>query len=248
MSGGPLLYAETSLFGRLVAANTGAWRAYVDHRFVRELGAGTLPEAAFRHYLVQDYLFLIHFARAWGLAVFKARALDDMRAAAAQLVAVLDEELKLHVAFCAEWGLAPDEIENAEEDTATLAYSRYVLERGAAGDLLDLHVALAPCIVGYGEIGRRLAGGAGGGRQANPYRAWIETYGGADYQAVARDAVAALERLAAAAGVGPDSPRLSALARTFGEAARLEAAFWEMGLADARAPLAKQVPVPIVRP
>lgn len=33
-----------------------------------ELGDGTLPDAAFRMYLVQDYLFLIQFARAYALA------------------------------------------------------------------------------------------------------------------------------------------------------------------------------------
>ena len=32
----------------------------------------------------------------------------------------------------------------------------FVLERGMAGDLLDLHVALAPCIVGYAEIAAEL--------------------------------------------------------------------------------------------
>ena len=37
---------------------------YTGHAFVRQLAAGTLPERCFRHYLIQDYLFLIHFARA----------------------------------------------------------------------------------------------------------------------------------------------------------------------------------------
>ncbi len=45
----------------------------------------------------------------------------------------------------------------ATEAGATVAYTRFVLERGLAGDLLDLLTALAPCIVGYAEIGRELA-------------------------------------------------------------------------------------------
>ena len=64
-------------------------------------------------------------------------------------------------------------------------------ERGLAGALLDLHVALAPCVIGYGEIGVRLAA----------------------------------SRLAPA--------RFDGLARTFGQAARLKAAFWDMGLTPA---------------
>jgi hypothetical protein len=39
---------------------------------------GTLTEPAFRHYLVQDYLFfLIEFARAYALAVYKSLQLAD---------------------------------------------------------------------------------------------------------------------------------------------------------------------------
>ena len=52
------------LFDQLKANCTHDWAAYVEHDFVRQLGAGTLPEAAFRQYLIQDYLFLIQFARA----------------------------------------------------------------------------------------------------------------------------------------------------------------------------------------
>ena len=52
-----------TIFSRLKAAAADDWAGYVDHEFVRQLGDGTLPEAAFRMYLVQDYLFLIQFAR-----------------------------------------------------------------------------------------------------------------------------------------------------------------------------------------
>ena len=71
-----------ALFGELRDAVATDWAAYTGHPFVRRLADGTLPEAAFRHYLGQDYLFLIHFARAYGLAVYKSTDLDEMRAAA----------------------------------------------------------------------------------------------------------------------------------------------------------------------
>lgn len=36
------------------------------------------------------------------------------------------------------------------------AYSRYILDVANTGDLLDLQVATAPCLLGYGEFGARL--------------------------------------------------------------------------------------------
>ena len=53
-----------SLFERLKATCVEDWKRYTHHDFVADAD-GTLPEAAFRHYLIQDYLFLIQFARAY---------------------------------------------------------------------------------------------------------------------------------------------------------------------------------------
>src|SRR5207302_308632 len=72
------------LFARLRAASGAIWPAYTRHDFVLRLAQGDLPEAAFRRYLVQDYLFLLHFARAWGLAIYKSETLAEMRRAQAQ--------------------------------------------------------------------------------------------------------------------------------------------------------------------
>ena len=61
-----------SFFERLKTAASAEWRAYTEHPFTEGLADGSLPEAAFRHYLVQDYLFLIEFARAYALSVYKS--------------------------------------------------------------------------------------------------------------------------------------------------------------------------------
>ncbi|WP_372400018.1 thiaminase II [Azospirillum sp. HJ39] len=214
------------LFDRLVAGARPDWAAYVDHAFVRGMGDGTLPQACFRHYLVQDYLFLIHFARAYALAIYKGRDLREMRSALGGLKAILDVEMDLHVGLCAGWGLPAAELEQAAEAKATMAYTRYVLETGLRGDLLDLHVALSPCVIGYAEIGRRLAALPGALDEGNPYRVWIAEYSGDAYQEVARSARENLDRLAAD---GMTAARFPRLLTVFRQACRLEADFWEMG-------------------
>ena len=211
------------LFDRLKKAVAADWQAYIDHPFVKAVGDGSLPEACFRHYLEQDYLFLVHFARAYALAAFKGESLADIRHGAEIALAIADTEMRLHVAFCKGWGLEEADMAALPEAPATMAYTRYVLERGLAGDLLDLHVALAPCIVGYAEIGRSLAESARG----NPYGAWIEMYAGREYQETAAAAIAQLDDLFARRG-GP--ARLPGLERIFGDATRLEIDFWQMGL------------------
>lgn len=76
------------LYGRLRQLAAADWQHYVAHPFVRQLAEGTLAESAFRRYLTQDYLFLIHFARSYALLVSKLRTLPEMRAALALLETV----------------------------------------------------------------------------------------------------------------------------------------------------------------
>jgi thiaminase/transcriptional activator TenA len=202
------------------------WQAYCQHEFVQGLGSGALPAAAFRHYLQQDYLFLLHFARAFALAAYKSRDLADLRRGAEGLKAILDVELDLHIAYCSEWGISAAELAALPEARATMAYTRYVLDAGSRGDVLDLHVALAPCMLGYAEIATWLQAQPFTVTDGNPYASWIAMYAGEEFQQAARAEREWLdERLA-----GIDARRFKELVTIFREATRLEADFWQMGL------------------
>ena len=213
-------------FERLKEACSTEWRAYREHDFVRQLGAGTLPMEAFQHYLKQDYLFLVHFGRAWGLAVYKSRDIAQLRQSLDSLKAIIDVELDLHVKFCTEWGITEAELGRLDESRATLAYTRYVLETGHRGDILDLHVALAPCIVGYAEIGKWLVDQRATVRMGNPYGAWLDMYTSREFQHAAQAEVDWINTQME----GISERRFHELARIFSEATRLEADFWQMGL------------------
>lgn len=217
-----------STFGKWRAAAGETWPAYTRHAFVEGMRDGSLPRAAFLHYLVQDYIFLIHFSRAWALAVTKADTIEEMRHCAATVNALIDEEMKLHIGICAEAGISEAKLAKAEERTENLAYTRYVLDAGHSGDFLDLLAALAPCVMGYGEIGARLKSEAGD----TPYQDWIDTYAGDDYQSVCHAVGALLDgAITRRLGDTPEtSPRWSTLQERFHVATRLEVGFWDMGL------------------
>ncbi|MBM7501340.1 TenA family protein [Brachybacterium muris] len=214
-----------SLFDDLKAAIGPQWTAYTDHEFVRRLGEGTLPLAVFQDYLIQDYLFLVQFARANALAAYKSRNLADIEQAARGLSAILNET-HLHRRLISEWGIDTHRLSTAPEKQATVAYTRYVLDCGMAGDLLDLQVALAPCTIGYAEIGTALAPALRTDPE-HPYRDWIAEYAGEDFQRAAREATAHLDALCPQ----PPSPqRFAELTGIFHTASRLEADFWQQAL------------------
>lgn len=208
--------------------NTPAWPAYTRHSFVQGLGDGTLPRAAFLHYLKQDYVFLIHFSRAWALAITKADTVEEMRLAAGTVNGLINEEIALHIKTCAAAGIDEATLFATQERQENLAYTRYVLDAGHSGDLLDLLAALAPCIMGYGEIGAHLATS----KTSDTYAEWINTYASAEYQQVCHDVGMLIDGAVARriGGTANASPRWANLQGRFAMATQLEVGFWDMGL------------------
>ena len=221
-----------TLFADLKKAIGTEWTDYTEHEFVRKLGEGTLPLPVFQDYLVQDYHFLVQFARANALAAYKSRKLADIKDATGALQAIL-HETELHRRLTARWGITEDQLDSAAEKQTTVAYTRYVLDTGMSGDLLDMHVALSPCSIGYAEIGvalepqRTRALDAG---EEHPYGEWIAEYSGTEFQTAAR---AATERLDALTAGSVTAERFDSLVEIFRAATRLEAAFWQQALDSA---------------
>jgi len=222
------LYSSPVL-GGWCAASAKDWAAYTEHPFVKGLADGTLAEVSFQHYLIQDYIFLVHFTRAWAMAVVKSESLEEMKIAATTVDALVNVEMLLHVETCKKIGITEEQIFSAEEAFENLAYTRFVMDAGLSGDFLDLMAALAPCVFGYGVIGSTLANTAS---KDTPYQEWIDTYASEEYQDLCGVVGSMIEKAALARlGNEPEkNPRWSALCKRFNTATRLEIDFWQMGL------------------
>ena len=58
--------------------------------------------------------------------------------------------------MCQEYGLSEAKVISTEEDVHCTAYTRLVLDIGMSSSAIHLAVAMAPCTLGYAEIGRRM--------------------------------------------------------------------------------------------
>ncbi|MEF8840326.1 MAG: TenA family protein [Haloarculaceae archaeon] len=68
------------------------WTDATEHRFVRELDEGTLDDAVFERYLVQDYAFVEALVGAFGHAVGRAPTMEAKARLSAFLGTLTDEE------------------------------------------------------------------------------------------------------------------------------------------------------------
>ncbi|WP_426448139.1 thiaminase II [Paenibacillus sp. S-38] len=208
---------------RLLGRLEGVWRQNHSHPFVREMGAGTLDRDKFRFYMIQDYLYLIDYAKLFALGAVKAHDLATMEKFAALLHSTLHEEMALHRAYAARFGISEEELEAAEPSPITLAYSHYMLHAAQNGSLAELVAALLPCMWSYWEIGKELSR-IPGAADHEDYGEWIRMYSSEEFGALARWCISLLDELAE----GRSEAELARLEEIFLNTTRYEYMFWDM--------------------
>lgn len=218
-----------NIFNLLKENHKDNWLLYTKHEFINKLSNDTLKEEKFLNYLIQDYLFLIQFSKAWSLAILKSDNLEEMKIAASTVNDLINFEMELHITLCANYGISKSDLENADEENANIAYTRYVLELGYSGDFLDLLSALAPCVLGYGEIGLNC-------KNCNPktlmYKKWIETYSSIEYQDVCKNVSGLIDKafLLRLGTNFENTYKWKKVNQIFKKATLLEVDFWNMAI------------------
>jgi thiaminase/transcriptional activator TenA len=187
--------SEFSNFAR--ADNANLRQAIHELPFNRELGAGVLRQDRFRHYLIQDGLYLTDYARALALLAAKAPTSTLIAQFAENAAGAVHFEQAMQQDYLARFGIDAAQAQAAERSPTCLGYTSFLLAEGVTGSYATLLAALLPCFSIYAEVGLSIAAGSVAG---NPFQAWIDTYASDEFQlAVRRAEEAANEAYVAAA-------------------------------------------------
>ena len=197
---------------QLWRTNADLARAALGHPFVRGLADGSLPRSLFQGFILQDAYFLEAFARAYALALARCPDRPGVHDFFDLLAGVVDE-LRLHAAYAADWGVT---VSDAQAAGATLAYTDFLLGTAALGTVAETCAAMTPCMRLYAHLGQSLAPSMG----RTPYTAWIATYAAPQFEALAGKLECLLDRYA----LNNETPRLHNLYR---RAMTLEVAFFD---------------------
>jgi len=198
-------------------------QAILAHPFVTGVGDGTLPVDRFKHYVTQDYAYLIDYSRVLAIASAKAPKLEDMSWFAGLLDETLNQEMALHRSYCQEFGISAQELEDTVPAPSTLAYTSFLLKTAYHGSFGELVASLLPCQWGYWEIGDHLLK-KGLPESAPLYAKWIGIYTSEEFAGLAHHIRDLTDRLGADAG----STELAAMGQAYTNSVRLEHKFWDM--------------------
>ena len=128
-------------------------RKILSHPFVLGIGNGSLSMEKFKHFVCQDYLYLIEYSRVLALAVVKTPSLETMGPFSSLLKETLNVEMDVQRGFCSRLGIQENQLEATKPTFTTQAYTDFLLRVGFQGSFDELACALLPCMWGYCEIG-----------------------------------------------------------------------------------------------
>ena len=209
---------------RLFKTAAPVWNACLTHPFVQGIANGTLDPDKFRHYMKQDYVYLVEYCKIFAIGAAKSPDLETMGLFASLLHGTLHIEMDLHRAYAAEFGISNAELEQTQASAAMTGYTSYMLNMAQAGGVENAAAAVLACAWSYNHIGQQLAARHPASLQHPLYGKWVQMYSSPEFTALAERCIALVNRLAA----GKPEHELQALEDIVVKTSYFEYMFWDM--------------------
>ena len=158
------------------------WDSYYTHPFVDGIGKGTLSKEKFKFYIIQDYLYLLEYAKLFALGVIKSKSESDMKQFADLTDGILNSEMGIHKVYMKKLNITDEDISNHKPTLDNTSYTSYMLAVSHSGDIKEIAVAALSCMWSYKMIGDKLKKIYGCGHDF--YGEWIKTYSSDRYNSL----------------------------------------------------------------
>lgn len=207
------------------------------HPFLVAMVDGSLSMINFKYYVVQDALYLKDFAESLRLLSEKPDATPEESVRVKKYEReVREAELELHSGFFKEWDIKFDDGGDSDDPDQQqmpncLLYTSYMLRVVTTRPFAEGLAVLTPCFWVYMHVGkcmlklRRELGDTVD--RPPPFDAWIDTYGGDDFEALVMDCVDLLDTACKRATADKDGASLKAMKKHFIMSCKLEHMFWD---------------------
>ncbi|WP_068313055.1 TenA family protein [Polycladidibacter hongkongensis] len=148
-------HSELGFSDWLVSCCPEAWHGATHHAFTIALGDGTLDEAAFKDYLLQDYAFVKDLASALGYLVAQAPTMEAKQRLAAFLAQLTSAENDYFIRSFAALGIEETQYSLAQEGEVLRKITGTLLSAAGKGKYEDGLACLLCAEWVYMEWGRR---------------------------------------------------------------------------------------------
>ena len=213
-----------NLTKRLLDASADIWERYYKHPFINGIGDGSLDTGKFRYYIIQDYLYLVEYAKAFAVAITKESRPETICYLAQLIQMIISEEMNTHNSYMEQLNITREEIHATPSSIINKSYTSYMLDVAHAGSSLDAFVAILPCALSYEAIGRYIADTYPLSLKHPVFKDWVAGYSSEEYRKANKQMIAVLEEMAKDITEN-EAKRLEDI---FVRSSRYEEMFWDM--------------------
>lgn len=145
-----------SFMQEILRHNKPVWDACIATSFIQGLKNGKLPIEDFKNYMIQDSIYLKHYARVYGKAIYHAATLREIQLYYSMLDFVTDTESAMRLNYLEQFGITDDEIELISPLPENQDYIAFLFEIAERGNSLEILISVLPCMLSYSYIFRNL--------------------------------------------------------------------------------------------
>ena len=150
--------AEMPFVSSLVQEDLPVWQQCLDTEFLRRMEDGTLDEACFKGYIVEDSLYLREYAKVFAWGMTKARTMETLRNYYSLLGFVQESEDVTRLHYLEQFGLSEADLQALPLRPENRAYVDCMINAAKNGEgEAECIMACLPCMLSYGWICRAWA-------------------------------------------------------------------------------------------
>lgn len=169
------------LIDRMTEATKDIWAEYNKHPFVKGIEDGTLEREKFKYYIIQDYLYLVEYAKVFGIGIAKAKSTETLKLFASYVRLLTDGEMDIHRGYMGKFGVTEEELASTPRALDNLSYTSYMLRVAYEEGEAEVLAAILSCAYSYEVIARNIVKNNPDSVNHEFYGDWIKGYASDEY-------------------------------------------------------------------
>ncbi len=209
---------------RLLLAAEEIWQSYYVHPFVKGIEQGTLDKEKFRYYILQDYLYLQDYAKAFAIGIAKAKSQEMTNLFSGYITLLTGSEMNIHHGYMGRLALTQEEVDTTPRALDNLSYTSYMLRVAYEEGEAEILTAILACACSYEAIAKNMVKNNPGCVEHEFYGQWVAGYAAEEYAKENRVLTETLNQLTG----NYSEKQLQHLTEIFVACSRYEYLFWDL--------------------
>ncbi len=166
---------------RLLNATKDIWESYNDHPFVKGIENGTLDKEKFRYYIIQDFLYLEEYAKAFAIGIAKAKSIETTQIFSEYITLLTGSEMNIHHGYMGKFAVSQEELNNTPRTLENLSYTSYMLRVAYEETEAEILATILSCAYSYELIAKNIVKNNPNCANHDFYGEWIRGYSSNEY-------------------------------------------------------------------